>query len=253
MDQIIITGASAGIGTAFAHQLAKQGHNLILVARRTDKLDALAQSLIKDHGIEANVITCDLSTPEGPGLILEEVEAKGWSISGLINNAGFGLRGAFAEQPLQGQLDIIQVNMTSLVSLTHKILPKLTASKDAFIINVASTAAFQAGPGMATYFASKAFVLSFTEALRVELAPRNITVSALCPGATDSEFAAVADMADTMLFKNGTMTSDAVVRYSLANRKKAIVIPGLMNKITVWSTKVSPRSMTRKIAGWLLK
>jgi len=253
MDRIIITGASAGIGTAFAQQLAKQGHSLILIARRRDKLEQLAASLIQDHGIEADVITCDLSTSDGPSQILEQIEAKGWAISGLINNAGLGHRGAFAEHPIQGQLDMIQVNMTSLVSLTHKMLPKLTGSKDAFIINVASTAAFQAGPGMATYFATKAFVLSFSEALREEVSPRNITVSALCPGATDSEFATLADMADTMVFKSGTMTSDAVARDSLANRKKAIVIPGLTNKIMVWSTKFSPRSAARKIAGWLLK
>lgn len=253
MDRIIITGASAGIGTAFAHQLANKGHGLILVARRKDRLEGLAHSLKQDHGIEADVITCDLSAPEGPSHVLEQVEAQGWSISGLINNAGFGQRGAFAEAPVQRQLDMIQVNIASLISLTHKMLPKLSGKKEAFIINVASTAAFQAGPGMATYFATKAFVLSFSEALREEVAPRKITVSALCPGATDSEFATIADMADTMVFKSGTMTSDAVARYALDNRHKAIVIPGMMNKITVWSTKFFPRSVARKTAGWLLK
>jgi len=253
MDKIVITGASAGIGKAFAQLLAKQGRGLILVARRTDALEDLAKSLTRDHGIDADVITCDLSKPDGPASVLKTIDDNGWTISGLINNAGFGQLGAFGDQPLDRQMEMIQVNVSSLVSLTHSLLPKLTVGKDPFIVNVASTAAFQAGPGMAVYFASKAFVLSFSEALRDELSPKNIAVSALCPGATASEFAASADMEQSLLFKNGTMTAEAVARTSLNNRNKDIVIPGMVNKVSVGMTKFSPRGLTRKIAGWLLR
>lgn len=146
---------------------------------------------------------------------------------------------------------MIQLNVTSLVALTHRLLPELRQQKEAFIINVASTAAFQAGPNMAIYYATKAFVLSFSEALHEELKKDHIAVSTLCPGATQSEFAQEANMSDTKLFKAGAMTAEDVVRKSLKNQRKAIVITGWRNIFGVWSGKLSPRSITRKLAGWL--
>ena len=183
--------------------------------------------------------------------LVSELDTRGISLGGLINNAGFGDRGGFQALSLQRQLDMIQVNVTALVDLTWRLLPGLKSRPNSFVINVASTAAFQAGPNMAVYYASKAFVLSFSEALHEELKGEGVAVSALCPGATDSEFASEANMTNTLLFKAGTMTPQAVVSKALAGRRKAIVIPGWKNLITVWLGKVSPRAVTRKLAGLL--
>lgn len=251
MSYTLITGASAGIGAVFAKQLAAQGHNLILSARRKDKLDELASQLTQQFKINVQTLSADLAKPEGSQLLADSIQAKGWQIQGLINNAGFGDRGLFSDLPLERQIQMIQLNVTSLVELTHRLLPNIRQQKEAFIINVASTAAFQAGPKMAIYYATKAFVLSFSEALHEELKRDRIYVSTLCPGATQSEFAQEANMTNTKLFKAGAMTAEAVVKKSLKKRKKAIVITGWKNIFGVWSGKVSPRSVTRKLAGWL--
>lgn len=251
MSYVVITGASAGIGEVFARSLAAERQSLILVARREDRLQALANELKNQHGVEVEVIASDLADPEGPTLLAEAIKKAGWAINGLINNAGFGDRGHFSELALERQLAMIQVNITSLVALTWRLLPALKSQPDSFIINVASTAAFQAGPNMAIYYATKAFVLSFSEALHEELRESGVRVSTLCPGATDSEFATEAHMTDTLLFRSGTMSAEAVVRKALAGRHKAIVIPGLKNLLMVWSGKLSPRLITRRLAGWL--
>jgi short-subunit dehydrogenase len=251
MNYILITGASAGIGEVFARQLAQQGNNLILTARRKDKLDHLADELRSLYKVEVETLVADLAATEGSKEIESTISQSGWKISGLINNAGFGDRGSFSTLPLERQLQMIQLNVTSLVELTHRLLPNIKQHQQAFIINVASTAAFQAGPNMAVYYASKAFVLSFSEALHEELKGQNIAVSALCPGATASEFATQANMTDTKLFKAGAMTAEAVVEKSLKKKNRAIVITGWKNIFGVWSGKLSPRSVTRKLAGWL--
>lgn len=251
MNYTLITGASAGIGAVFAKQLAAEGRNLILSARRQDKLEALAQELRQQYGIDTQIVTADLATPEGSQALFAAISRQGWKVNGLINNAGFGDRGLFSVLSLERQLQMIQLNVTSLVELTYRLLPSIRQHSDAFIINVASTAAFQAGPNMAVYYASKAFVLSFSEALHEELKKDKIYVSALCPGATESEFAQEANMTGTKLFKAGAMTAEAVVKKSLQRRKKAIVITGWKNIFGVWSGKLSPRSVTRKLAGWL--
>lgn len=251
MSYILVTGASAGIGSVFAKQLAEQGHNLILSARRKEKLDDLAQELIRKYKIQVETVSSDLASTEGSKHLAEYILDKKLEVQGLINNAGFGDRGSFSDLSLERQLQMIQLNVTSLVELTHRFLPELRKQNNAFIINVASTAAFQAGPNMAIYYATKAFVLSFSEALHEELKKDNITVSTLCPGATLSEFAQEANMSDTKLFKAGAMTAEDVVRKSLKKKRKAIVITGWKNIFGVWSGKLSPRSVTRKLAGWL--
>ena len=169
----------------------------------------------------------------------------------MINNAGFGNRGNFADLPLQRQMQMIQLNVSTLVELTHRLVPNMREQKKPFIINVASIAAFQAGPNMAIYYATKAFVLSFSEAIHEELRHRGIAVSALCPGPTHSEFAEEANLTDLSLFNAVAMTSADVVKQALANRNSAIVVTGIKNQIGVLFGKVSPRFMTRKIAGWL--
>ena len=166
MSYVVITGASAGIGECFARALAAEKQNLILVARREERLNALAAELKKQHGIEAIVLKADLADQAGADALARRINEGGWPLAGLINNAGFGDRGAFADLALERQLAMIQVNITSLVSLTWQLLPALRKQSGSFVINVASTAAFQAGPNMAIYYATKAFVLSFSEALQ---------------------------------------------------------------------------------------
>lgn len=251
MSYVLITGASSGIGAVFARTLAAEKQNLILVARREDKLTGLATELAGQHGVDIKVVPADLATPEGATSLANTVASSGWSLTGLINNAGFGDRGRFQDLTLERQLAMIQVNVSSLVSLTWQLLPNLRQQTGSFVINVASTAAFQAGPNMAIYYATKAFVLSFSEALHEELRGSGVAVSTLCPGATDSEFATEAHMTDTRLFRSGTMTADAVVQKALANKQRAIVIPGLRNLLMIWSGKLSPRLITRRLAGWL--
>ncbi len=251
MKYTLITGASAGLGSEFAKQLAQQGQNLILTARRKDKLEALATELENNYAIQTQILSADLASPEGSKQIADAIDEQGWQLDGLINNAGFGERGLFSDIPLARQLNMIQVNVTSLIDLTYRLLPKLRKQPGAFIINVASTAAFQAGPNLAVYYASKAFVLSFSEALHEELKTTGISVSTLCPGATHTEFAAAANMTDTKLFKAGAMTAARVVEIALAKKRRAIVITGWKNIFGVWSAKLSPRCITRKLAGWL--
>jgi len=251
MKAILITGASAGIGEEFARQLATQGHNLVLAARRLDRLETLASELRQRHNLEVVCIASDLAQVGASEKLVADMATHNVELTGLINNAGFGDRGDFFDLPLQRQLDMIQVNVTALVDLTWRLVPQLKAARDAFLINVASTAAFQAGPNMSIYYASKAFVLSFSEGLHEELKKEGVAVSALCPGATASEFAQEANMTNTLLFKAGTMTTEAVVSKALAGRHRAIVIPGLKNLLMVWLGKLSPRMITRRLAGLL--
>ena len=251
MKAVLITGASAGIGEEFARQLATQGHNLVLAARRLDRLETLASELRQRHNLEVVCIASDLAQAGASEKLVADMATHNVELPGLINNAGFGDRGDFSDLPLQRQLDMIQVNVTALVDLTWRLVPQLKAARDAFLINVASTAAFQAGPNMSIYYASKAFVLSFSEGLHEELKKEGVAVSALCPGATASEFAQEANMTNTLLFKAGTMTTEAVVCKALAGRHRAIVIPGLKNLLMVWLGKLSPRMITRRLAGLL--
>lgn len=254
MSFVLVTGASSGIGEVFARQLAAGKQNLILVARREDKLQALASELASRHGIQAEVIASDLSTREGAEKLADTITERGYGISGLINNAGFGDRGTFNELALERQQNMIQVNIASLVTLTWKLVPLLKQQPGSFIINVASIASFQAGPYMAVYYATKAFVLSFSESIREELRSSGISVSALCPGPTDSEFAQHAHMDGTPLFRSGVMmTTEAVVKQALAKRRNAIVIPGLRNLLLIWSSKFAPRWLSRRVAGQLQK
>ena len=252
MARILITGASSGIGEEFARQFAANGKDLVLAARREDRLSALCAELKTNYGVDADYVVCDLSKKTAPAELVEKINVGGWKISGLVNNAGFGEMGRFANLPLERQMDMIQVNVSSLVELSHRLIPMLKTQNDAFIINVASTAAFQAGPGMAVYFATKAFVLSFTEALHNELKKEDIAVSALCPGATESEFSGIARMDKSKMFKYTPMTSKDVVGISIRNKEKAIVVAGVRNVILMTLGKFSPRALNRAISEWLV-
>lgn len=241
----LITGASAGLGAEFARQMAARGERLILVARRRDRLEALAAEI---GGAE--VIAADIAEPGAAERLIAEVERRGLSVDTLINNAGFGLSGRFDTLPLERQRQMIELNVTALTELCRLAVPAMIARKRGAILNVASTAAFQAGPFMAVYYASKAYVLSFTEALHQELKASGIRVTALCPGPTATEFFDVAGAGGGRLAKMAT-DPVAVVRAGLAGlaRNKAIVIPGAMNKATAQSNRLLPRALMRRIVA----
>jgi short-subunit dehydrogenase len=250
---VLITGASSGLGEEFAWQLASLGYNLLLVARRTEKLVLLQKQLRRQYPLLHHLIlSTDLNETSSTEKIQVFIEEQEIQLVGLINNAGFGARGEFAKLTATRQQEMLQVNVCALTLLTHTSIANLKKQKQSFIINVASTAAFQAGPNLAVYYASKAFVLSFSEALHEELKGQ-IEVSALCPGATKTEFADVAGMSDSLAFKLRVMDKKKVVKYALENRRKAVVVPGLMNKAGVIAVKLLPRFISRKLAYQIQK
>ncbi|MCP4321983.1 MAG: SDR family oxidoreductase [Psychromonas sp.] len=250
---VLITGASAGLGEEFAIQLAKQGYHLLLVARRVDKLNSLQQQLSESYPQKKFLtLPLDLNELHASEQLFEFISNQNIQLCGLINNAGFGVRGRFETLPLSRQHELLQVNITALTQITHRLINNLKRGKQSFIINVASTAAFQAGPNLALYYASKAFVLSFTEALHEEL-KGDVLVSALCPGATRTEFADVANISSSLAFRLRVMEKEPVVAYALKHRGRAIIIPGLMNKIGVVAVKLLPRTISRKLAFQIQK
>jgi uncharacterized protein len=245
----LVTGASAGLGVGFARQLATEKKHLVLVARRLDKLEELAAELRKLHGIQVFVEASDLSVPGAVKILMARLKIQNLEVDCLINNAGFGLNGNFAELDADKQAAMITLNCTALTELCRAVLPAMIARKSGQILNVASAAAFQAGPFMAVYYASKAYVLSFSEALHDEVKQHGIHVSALCPGATATEFFAEANMGGSVLAKMARGPDQVVADGLRALRNnKAFVVSGIMNKLLVQSTRFAPRFITRKIA-----
>jgi len=242
----LITGASAGLGVDFARQLAERGHRLVLAARRKDRLDALAAELGN-----ARVVAIDLGEKGSAAKLMADIGSAGEHVDVLINNAGFGLGGRFAELDAIRQREMIDLNIGTLTDLCRAAAPGMIERKSGGILNVASTAAFQPGPNMAVYFASKAYVLSFTEALHEELKPHGVHVTALCPGPTRTEFGEVAGFRDKGAFDRLSMDSEPVVRAGLDGlaKNKAVVVPGVVNKVGAASTRFAPRAAVRKIAG----
>ena len=243
----LVTGASAGLGVEFARQLSKRGHRLVLVARRKDRLEELAKELGN-----ARAVAIDLSKKDSAAELLADIEANGEVVEILVNNAGFGLIGRFAELDATRERQMIDLNVGALTDLCRGVVPGMVARKSGGILNVASTAAFQPGPNMAVYYATKAFVLSLTEALHEELKPHGVNVSCLCPGPTRTEFGEVAGAsAVNNLFDRVAMDSPEVVTAGLdgLDKNKAVVIPGFVNKLTANGGRFAPRSTVRKIAG----
>lgn len=242
----LVTGASAGLGVEFARQLSKRGHRLVLAARRKERLDALAKELGN-----ARVLAIDLSKTNSVAKLMADLEANGEVVDLLVNNAGFGLIGRFAELDAKRERRMIDLNVGALTDLCRGVAPGMIERKSGGIINVASTAAFQPGPRMAVYFATKAFVLSLSEALHEELKPHGVSVTCLCPGPTRTEFGEVAGFGGNGMFDKVAMESPQVVKAGLdgLDKNKAVVIPGLVNKIGASSTRFAPRSVVRKIAG----
>ncbi len=254
-DVVLITGASSGLGAGFARKLAAEKRNLLLVARRADRLDVLAAELAGARGIVVKTLALDLSTAGAVRKVMAYCAAENLHVETLINNAGFGLRGDFTDLDVAKQSEMIRLNCTTLMELCHAVLPAMITRRSGGILNVASTAAFQPGPWMAVYYATKAFVLSFSEALHEEVKPYNVHVSALCPGATKTEFADVADMHGTGLFSIFAGDAEAVERDGLAGlaSNKAVNISGAVNWIMAQSNRMSPRFAVRRIAGSLQK
>ena len=253
-ETVLITGASSGIGLELAKCFAadyalNDNCRIILVARNTDALESLAAELRRNYKVEAIVLTADLSLPEAPKRIFAELSAQKISVDVLVNNAGFGANGAFAELSLPRQLEMLQVNITALMELTGLFLPGMIQRKRGGILNVGSVAGFLPGPGMAVYYATKAFVLSFTEALSEELLGTGLKISVLCPGPTESNFGNVARGKKVREIKTPKMSAEAVAQYGhrAFRNGKVIAIPGAQNKAFVFLNRFAPRWIPRKI------
>ena len=247
----LITGASSGIGRELALLLARDGYDLVVVARRRERLEALGTELTRELGARTTVLEADLADPASPGRIAEDLAGRSLTVDVLVNNAGFGVYGSFAKTPIEKETEMIQVNATAVTHLTKLFLAGMIERRRGRILNVASTAAFQPGPLMAVYYATKAYVLSFSEALANELDGTGVTVTALCPGPTITEFQKTAGLEQTRLF-TGPLVMDAAAAaragYEGMKRGKRIVIPGLPNKLLVQAVRVTPRRLVTAIA-----
>ena len=250
VETVLVTGASSGIGWELAKCFAADGSRMILVARKRQALEALAEELRRAQKTHSEVLPADLSEPGAPARILGHLEAHGVRVDVLVNNAGFGARGGFAQLPLQRQIEMVQVNVTALTHLTGLFLPGMIARRRGGVLNVASTAAFQPGPGMAVYYATKAYVLSFSEALAEELVGTGVTVTASCPGPTATNFGTAANMRTLGLVKKVSMSAESVARIShrAFRRGSVVAITGLRNQVPAFLVRLFPRAAVRKIA-----
>ena len=253
MNTTLITGASSGIGEVFARKLAARGRNVLLVARSEEKLITLCNELGRSNSIRAQHVTMDLSQPESPARLFDEAEKRGLIVDMLINNAGFGSFGDFTKLEVERELNMIDLNVRSLVDLTYRFLIPMRQRKQGAIINVASTAGFQAVPFMATYAATKAFVLSFSEALWEENRLHGIKVMALCPGVTETNFfeAARGQKPPARV----TQTPEDVVETALRGlaRGKSHIISGWSNRAMTEAERLAPRDLVTRIAGRMMR
>jgi hypothetical protein len=251
MSTVLITGASGGIGYELAKLFARDHHNLVLVARSADKLAQLATEL-EPHGVTVKTIALDLAKPLAPKFLFDQVQDTPIDI--LINNAGFGAFGEFARMPEEEILGQIHLNITALTQLTRLFLPPLLQRRTGRIMNVASTAAFQPGPRMAVYYATKAYVLSFSEAIANELRDSGVTVTCFCPGATHTGFAKRAGTENSRLFKQvGAMSAERVARdgYRAVMAGRTVAISGAHNWMVAQSVRFAPRQVVTAISRWI--
>ncbi len=246
----LITGASFGIGLELARIFAREGHDLVLVARSSDKLRQLASELERAHGARSLILATDLSEPGAAAYVLDQTTRAQIVVDILVNNAGFGQYGFFAENDLEECIRQIQLNVTTLTHLSRLYLPEMIARKEGRILSVASTAAFQPGPLMAVYFATKAYVLHLSEALANELQGTGVTVTCLCPGATATEFHKRANATEMRLLKMGSMDAHTVAEdgYRALMAGKPVVISGFKNWLVAQSVRLSPRRLVTAIA-----
>lgn len=255
MKYTLITGASKGIGKAIAHELASQGRNLILVARTEELLKNLAMDLSAKN-IDVRYLASDLLDEDASKLLFDWIEIQKLEVDTLINNAGFGQWGKFADCPIEKHMQVMHLNMDAMVTMAFEFLRRTDGSQRRYILNTVSTAAFQPVPYMAIYSATKAFMLSFSRALRYEVKPLNVYVTALCPGATESDFSKVAGVNN--LEKNYShffMTSAAVARAGVNGlwKNKSVVIPGLINKISTIAVNLTPQDLAASMSANIFK
>jgi len=251
----LITGASSGIGYELAKRFAQDSRNLVLVARSGDKLVQFASELQRQFGVAAKPIPLDLTAPPAPQFLFDQMQREGIAVDVLVNNAGYGLFGDFAELPLEDSLGQIQLNITALTQLTRLFLSPMLQRHSGKIMNVASTAGFQPGPRMAVYYATKAYVISFSEALANELAGTGVTVTCLCPGATDTGFQGRAGTENTVLFKAvRPMDAKIVARdgYRALMAGKTLAISGFRNWLLAESVRFGPRKLVTAISRKVL-
>ena len=255
-EYALITGASKGIGRSFARQLAAKKYNLLLVARAEQELQRLAEELHNAHGVDVRYLTIDLSQSGAAATVTNWCAEQTSSLSILINNAGYGVWGLFQDLALKDQLSMLQVNINAVVELTHLLLPQLQQQKQAYILNVASTAAYQAVPTLALYAASKTFVLSFSRALAYELKDSPVSVTCLSPGPTATNFASRAGMdALAELAEKFNMQPDDVARTGLNAmfKRKPEIVPGVLNKLSAFGARHLPKKLIEAISAGLYK
>lgn len=254
-ETVLVTGASGGIGYDLSLLFAQSGYNLVLVARNGSQLLSIAQQLETQYNVHVRVMAQDLGVADAPRQIYQKLQNEGITIDILVNNAGFGLYGFFHELGDEEQQEMIDLNISAVTKLTRLVLPDMVSRRKGKILNIASTAAFQPGPLMAVYYATKAFVLSLSEALANELQGTGVTVTTLCPGPTNTGFESRANLGQSKLFNMGVMDSPTVARIGFDGmmRGKTLVIPGAKNKVLAFSTRFMPRklitSVVRHIQG----
>jgi short-subunit dehydrogenase len=243
----LVTGASSGIGVDLARELAGRGHNVVLVARRADRLEALATELAEAHGIRAEALSADLIDPEAVAALPDRVAALGLDVDILINNAGYGSAGQFVDLDGRSESDMVRLNCEAVVALSHSYAPAMVARGAGAILVVASSAGIQPIPGQATYAASKAFALSFAEALHTELSHLGVAVTALCPGPIDTEFAERAGLAEAFAslpsFARVSPAACAKTAIDALARNRRVVVPGLTIKATAISSRYTPHAV----------
>ena len=252
----LITGASGGIGLELARVFARERYNLVLVARNEARLSALGRELADAYGVTALACAADLSERDAAAAVYAFTRDRGVAVDVLVNNAGFGDFGPFLDAEWEKQYEMVQVNITALMQLTRLYLPEMTARGSGRILNIASTAAFQPGPLMSVYYASKAFVLSFSEALSVELKGTGVAVTTVCPGPTTTGFSERANLGASGLFahlKNATAAEVAEFAYRALSRGRVVAVHGLGNRLLVFGSKHSPRRWVREVAWRIQK
>lgn len=250
----LITGASSGIGAALARRVARDGRAVVLVARRMDRLQELAREIERAHGVRALAIARDLARPGAANDLIADVEARGLTVDWLVNNAGFGTLGAFHQLPVERELDEIRLNVETLVELTGRCLPGMTARGRGVVMNIASLGAYGPGPYMATYVATKAFVLSFSESIAVELRGTGVEVLCVCPGFTRTEFQQKAEVDTQFLPDLAWMSADTVADQAVrAVGRRSVLVNGVMNSVMASSMRFVPRGVVARMVAGLLR
>jgi len=253
-DIALITGASSGIGEALAHRLAREGRHVALVARRAERLQTLAARITGAYGVEAHVLAADLARPDAGLTLAEEIERRGLVVDWLVNNAAFGTQGRFHRIPIERELEQIRLNVMALVELTGRFLPQMVGRKRGAVINVASLAAFSPGPYMATYCATKAFVLSFTEALAAEVSGTGVHVMVVCPGFTRTEFQAKAEVDVDGIPEFAWMSAEEVADQTVrAVGQRTVLVNGTLNSLTASAMRILPSAVTSRVIGGIMR